>query len=190
VEEKGKPKGSRLVDAIVEGRWKTIEAILFAAYLEREGVLEITPRPVFDDVAIIHTLAQMIWHLEAKIRPKKNLTSEGRKMLKEAYEEIEDIWSAVKRVGFSGRIVDPEPKWKAAALKRFDKSTGFRFLERRYLDDNELYRFTEGQEKRDFIGKLASKILRDSQVGDYGAQYLYKLWRKLTKEYLVTAATS
>lgn len=92
--------------------------------------------------------------------------------------EIKEIYSAIKNIGFSSRIVDAEKKWKTAALNRFDDSKkGFEFIKREYLEDDDIYRFTSGQERRDFEGKVLQIILRDRSLGKHGAQFLRNLYK-------------
>ncbi|MHA2475340.1 MAG: hypothetical protein ACXAES_19145 [Promethearchaeota archaeon] len=108
------------------------------------------------------------------------------KTLKEAFDplfkiikpEMERIWPAIKKVGFSGRLVDAEAKWKNAALECFDDSKkGFEAIKREDLEDESLYFFTVGKEKRDFESRLLKKIIERAGLGTYGGQNLRDIYR-------------
>lgn len=101
------------------------------------------------------------------------------KILLEAEPEIDEIYSSIKKVGFSGRLVNGPEKWRKAALERYDDSRhGFNYIKREFLEDGDLYDFAPGQERRDFYGKLFTKIIKSMGLGNYGGQRL----RKLLKE--------
>ena len=37
-------------------------------------------------------------------------------------KEVEELYTAIKRIGFSGRIVDAQDKWKKAAIDFYDQN--------------------------------------------------------------------
>jgi hypothetical protein len=131
-----------------------------------------------DDIWIIDILADIIVILDP------HFPSLGCCMaIEEAMPEIQDIFSAIKRIGFSGRLPEPEIAWKEAALKRFDDSKkGYESIKREFLEDDDIYRFTGGQEKRDFEAKLLLKIIRDRDLGNYGEQKLREFYRDYVKK--------
>jgi hypothetical protein len=107
---------------------------------------------------------------------KPSPSPEIKNVVLEAEPEIDEIYSSVKKVGFSGRLVKGPEKWREAALERYDDSShGFNLIIREYLEDMDLYEFASGQERRDFYGRLLNKIIRGRGLENYGAQRLYRL---------------
>jgi hypothetical protein len=100
------------------------------------------------------------------------------KLINEAREEIEIIYEAIKSVGFSGRLSDPEKKWRAAALNQFRKSRDkFNYIKEEYLEDNNLYLFDSSQAKRDFIGRILKLVTEDNNIPSIGARRLYEIYK-------------
>lgn len=93
--------------------------------------------------------------------------------------EIESLYDAVKKMGFSGRDVSAtEQQWQTAALTHFDDNEAeFKFIKRKYLEDRKIYYFTGGKERRDFIGRLLKTTMQDYGLGVLGARRLYQLYR-------------
>jgi hypothetical protein len=120
---------------------------------------------------------------DARFRPSdlskkllKTVSPEAEEIIESALPEIEEIYVAIKRVGFSGTLVGAEEKWKEAALDRFDDSRkGFKLIKREYLEENSLYLFTVGKEKRDFEGGLLKRIVKDQTGEKCGGQPLREI---------------
>jgi len=100
-------------------------------------------------------------------------------LINAARPEIEPLYAAVKKVGFSGRKVKiTEKQWQNAALAYFDRHRNeFKIVKREYLEDKELYFFSGGKERRDFIGKVLQRITVDQGLGLKSAQGLYAMYR-------------
>lgn len=112
------------------------------------------------------------------------LTSQERtRRIKELIEkirpEMESLYAAVKKVGFSVRAGHvTEEHWQNAALAYFDRhQDDFQFIKREYLEDKELYFFSGGKERRDFIGRVLSKIILDRALESLGSRRLYEIYR-------------
>ncbi len=132
-------KGGKLlkaIDELEEKKQKALESVLTLALAKRAGIIESRPlgynfEPGFTDL-IIDSLADMVIAYGAKKALHRLNLSEALKPLMRSVEpEIKKIYSAVKSIGFSCRIVDPERKWKREALKTFDDSKkGFEVIKR------------------------------------------------------------
>ena len=77
-------------------------------------------------------------------------------------DEADIIWTAVLKVGFSSRIPDGHKQRKKAALRFFDENKkNFKAIKRSYLEDDQLYLDSGGQEKRRFMSKLYKNVFDD-----------------------------
>ena len=167
-------------------RMEIIGDIILIAQARQKGIVKnkysYNLRPIEYDL-IIDDMADFflkfglnLWRAAKQPKRKKKekvFPEEGISVLEKALPEIEEIYFAVKVVGFSSRLVDAESKWRSAALKRYDDSRrGYKFIKREYLEDEGIYRLTAGQEKRDFEGKLLQKVIKDNKLGRYGIQLL------------------
>ena len=110
------------------------------------------------------------------------ITAEVEGIIESALPEIKKIYSAIKsQVGFSGRLGGgEEAEWKAAALEGFkDSKKGFKLVKQGHLEDPNLYRFAETQQKRDFEEKLLQKIVENETGVRYGSPSLRKTVRRI-----------
>lgn len=154
--------------------------------MEIEGAIHEIPsyniKPEIVDLVIAKLARRIIYsdkHLMKEIK-NQSIKDAVEPMMKFIKPEIKRIFSAIKKVGFSGRLNDAETNWREAALTAYgDSKKGFRFLRREYLEDKELYFFTGGQGKRDFESKLYRKIIAGLEFGNYGGQRLWKLFQKI-----------
>jgi len=111
---------------------------------------------------------------------RKSLPKEVKDMVEKSLPEVIEVFSSIKKIGFTGRLVDSEKKWMNSALERFDDSKkGWEYIKREFLEDKKLYWLNQTKEKRDFIGVLLKKIVEDQGLGKYGAQELYAASKKL-----------
>jgi len=97
--------------------------------------------------------------------------------------EIEIIYSAIKKIGFSSKIVDAEKKWKKAALDCFTETESknkFKYIKFEYLEDDSLYFFSGGKELRDFEGRILQKIIEGYELGDFGRSDLRRLYKDIS----------
>jgi len=127
-----KDKKSGLSDTIRDlksKRQKALDHIIRLAWARRHGFIgSFHPynfEPSFADW-IIDTLADVIiWDIE-KNKPKGEIDFEVLEKIGPFFQaiklEIERIFSAIKRVGFSAYIVDADKRWQTAALECFDDS--------------------------------------------------------------------
>jgi hypothetical protein len=99
------------------------------------------------------------------------------RLINDARTEIELVYNEIKSVGFSGKLIDEQKIWRKAALAIFDKSN-FKYIRKDYLTDKSLYGFSEGHEKRDFIGAILQRIIADKGFGQKGYQELYRIYIK------------
>lgn len=111
---------------------------------------------------------------------RKSLPKEVKDMVEKSLPEVIEIFSSIKKIGFTGRLIDSEKKWMNSALERFDDSKkDWKYIKREFLEDKKLYFLNEGKEKRDFIGRLLKKIVEDQGLGKFGAQDLYAASKKV-----------
>jgi hypothetical protein len=157
------------------------------ALATKAGLLEPSlPESPTDTEFIIDHLAEMVVSLKFTEKQLKQLSPELRPLMQEAIPEIEEIYSAIKKVGFSERRNDrqeewdPQEEWQKAAEKSFDESeTQFKYVKREFLEDDRLYDLNVSQQRRDFEGALLRKIVRDRGLGDHGAQRLREIYQKV-----------
>jgi hypothetical protein len=103
-------------------------------------------------------------------------------MINDARPEIEKLYRAIKRIGFSDRKKGTSEQYKDAAIEFFrENRSDFKLVEESYLSDPLLYSFRGGQEKGCFIGKLLQKIAQEDDLGINNYQKLYIFYLKLTK---------
>jgi len=138
---------------------------------------------------IIDDLADLLMTVLDTYKPPKRKKKPSYKIItiiRDAHKEIDIIFSAIKKVGFSSNIINPDKEWRDAALEEYDNNPdNFKYLKREHLiKDKNLYALTGGQEKRDFESKLFQIIIREHGWGKYGGQRLRDL-RKKTQEDLV-----
>jgi hypothetical protein len=117
-------------------------------------------------------------HIPGRRREEINLPDIAA--LEEAEREIITIFKAVKAVGFSVVLVDPEPKWKKAALEEFDKNAPFKFIRRPDLEDDKVYSLAGSNERRDFIAAILQKVARRV----WGRSFIpaYRLYQEVRKK--------
>ena len=126
--------------------WPGLENILFK--IEDAEMLEFEdPEQVFDAKETLKCLIQ-------SVKP-----------------EVESVFSALKEVGFTA---DPET-WQPAVIEEFKKSD-FHYIKQEFLEDKNIYVFNPSKEKRDFIGKLLQKIVKDNGFAAGSYSDLYKIY--------------
>jgi len=110
------------------------------------------------------------------------LTLKG--LITEVAPEVESLFKAIKKVGFSGRNPDANDEtWQEVALLHFDKNQKeFNIVKREYLEDKGLYAFVAGQEARDFKGCLHQNILEGKGLGKHSARNLADLHKQILSE--------
>lgn len=98
-------------------------------------------------------------------------------LITEAAPEVESLFKAIKKVGFSGRNPDANDEtWQKVTLQHFDKNQKqFNFVKREYLEDKDLYAFADGQASRDFKGCLHQKIIEGKGLKKQNAHNLANL---------------
>jgi hypothetical protein len=95
-------------------------------------------------------------------------------LIKNAKPEIERIYGAIKKIGFSGRLANAEDKWKQAALAEFKKNEyKFKIITKDNLLDRNLYSLSASNERRDFIVGILQKIISKK----YSKEELYKRYK-------------
>lgn len=101
-------------------------------------------------------------------------------LIQKVKPETELIYRAIKKkVGFAGREVDIEERWKTAALNQFDDTTKtFTLVERKYLEEMD-YALNYNQSKRDFVGALLKIIVKNQTGRTFGGQKLYDQYKKV-----------
>lgn len=108
----------------------------------------------------------------------KNFSPEVINMINNARPEVEKLYAAIKRIGFSGRKHNNSECYKEAVTKCFnDNRNDFKLVKESHLTDWSLYTFRGGQEKGDFIGKLLQKISNDLNLNIDNYQELYKIYK-------------
>lgn len=102
-------------------------------------------------------------------------------ILAEAKPEVEELYTAIKGVGFSGLKVEAAPEqWKRAALECFDNHPHkFSLVKLEYLEKDNLYAFSPGQEARDFKGSLLKMIAEEKGFTDMFARPLYEQYKRI-----------
>lgn len=116
---------------------------------------------------------------ENNLKEEQEITSQVIKLINEVRKEVEQIYSAVKSVGFSSKLFDPEKRWKKAALSEWqDKKEDFKYIKEAFLQDDNLYEFNSSQERRDFISGLLKKLIEDNGMGEIGARRLYEFYNR------------
>ena len=95
--------------------------------------------------------------------------------------EIETVYLAIKKVGFSGRIKDADKKWKKAALGCFvEPQSKFRYIKLEYLENDDLYFFSIGKERRDFEGRILHEIVKDCGLESFGRERLRRFYKQIS----------
>jgi hypothetical protein len=178
---------SQIVDEIEDEKVRAITGILILRYAKREGFeLGIQQpyaynfKPGFADL-IINTLADMC--LNFKLPPKKQIPDAFNPIFESVKPEIEKIYSAIKKVGFSARQHRTAKDYMNAALRCFDNSNNeFEAIKREYLEDDELFFFGNEQQRRTFEAKILNKIFKDIMkdlgCGKFSSHLLRKIYKK------------
>jgi hypothetical protein len=109
---------------------------------------------------------------------KKHSSKTVIKMINDASPEVERLYKAIKKIGFSGRKKVTHKQYKDAALGLFRECRNeFKLVKESYLSGPSLYTFRCGQQKGDFIGKLLLAIANDLALGINNYQELYKIYK-------------
>jgi hypothetical protein len=98
----------------------------------------------------------------------------------QAMPEMEYIYNAIRKVGFSGRKTDPQPEWEKAAICAFQQRS-FKLVKREYLKYENLYFLNAGKESRDFRKKLLVSIARDQGILGVSERKADEVLRKIRK---------
>lgn len=114
---------------------------------------------------------------DADVRPIRS--PKVIELLKKVRPEIESLYAEIKKVGFTSQVID-DKEWKKAALNQFDNNKfEYIYIKREYLEDKQIYFFSGGQERRDFIGKVLQKIIQKNGLGTFGYQLLYNTYKSI-----------
>ena len=99
-----------------------------------------------------------------------------------AEPEISNLHRVLKKIGFSEKVKDREPKYKKAIEAYFEKNRpDFKYVKAEHLIDRDLYGlYRAGQEKGDFIGKLLVKIYSDNGISR-GYQRAYEIFKDVMR---------
>ena len=139
---------------------------------------------------IINSLVDSLFELsDAMAFEKEHATGQEDKtdseiidLIKAVKPELEKMYKAIKKVGFSGRLPDAEDQWRQAALNMLQRNKKeFTLLTKEDLMDKEIYVLTSGQERRDFVGKTLRKIVERHGLGPIGYQRLYEIYRSTNR---------
>ena len=174
---------TQFVEEIQKQELEVIEKLLLVAALKQEGLIDSLPHnynlgPGVSTL-IINTLAELLVSKLIKKKKRKEIIVEALgPLMQHIKPEIDKIYAAIKMVGFSSRIDATEENWRKAALDAFvDSQKGFQAIKKEHLEDEELYSFTPGKEKRDFEEKLLIKIIYSLDLGKYGERLLREIYK-------------
>lgn len=169
----------------MEGLFKTIPRAFVLSFLKKEG-FNFDPK---DSIDVIKILSRFF--LILNLKPSKILPQEiqaVRETIEKAKPEIDRIWANIKGEGLSGRLPQPELKWKRAALNRFDDSKmGFKSIKREFLEDPNIYRAMKnrfGHEKAEFGFAISQKIILRELKKTFSKETLRKLIRNGNRQKL------
>jgi hypothetical protein len=96
----------------------------------------------------------------------------------EAKPEIEMIYEAIKRIGFSGRKFKLEIELQSVAINEFrKKEKKFKIIKENYLKDKGIFIVNASQPKRDFISRLLHKIVKDNGLGVVARYKLFATYK-------------
>lgn len=149
---------------------------------KEERIKEIESEP--PHFAIIEILADMVIEMGfASGMIEKEIPEEDIKWIcSAALEEIEEIYhGSIKLIGAPGskkaeKYSDLKEKYKRKALKYFDENYNkFGFIKRKFLENEDLFEFSERQEKRDFRIRLLGEVINDWSGVKYPAKKLLKI---------------
>ena len=131
----------------------------------------------------LKSIAGEIIPLPILLYPDDHLVNKNlENLIREAQPEIEMLYGAIKRIGFSSYLPDMEKQLQEAVLKKFDRNEkSFKVITRDHLMDREMYSFAPTNEKRDFIGSILQKIIDERALGHLGKQNLYKSYKSIIK---------
>jgi hypothetical protein len=137
-----------------------------------------------ETVKIINLLVGSLYKSEDVTAVKNSIViqrdSKIIKIIKAVKPELESVYSAIRKVGFSSKLQKREEIHKKAALNRFkQKRSAFKILTETDLTDEEVYIFADGQAKRDFIGKMLKRIVLRYGFRPDGYQRLFRLYNKV-----------
>jgi len=111
------------------------------------------------------------------VTDKKEISQEIHKMLNDAGPEVEKLYTAIKKIGFSGKKTVTAVQYRDAVMKCFrGNRKNFNMIIESYLSDWNLYSFRPGQGKMDFIGKILLEIARDRNLGIGNFQKIYQMY--------------
>jgi hypothetical protein len=162
--------------ALLEQELSNPTAITWANYIAADSEEEVEK--------IINFLASSLYKSEDVSTLKNSIAiqrdSKIIKIIKAVKPELESVYSAIREVGFSSELQEPEERWKKAALKRIKQNRSFfKILTEKDLTDKKIYRLNGGQERRDFIGNILKQIVLRSDLGPVGYQRLFRLYNKI-----------
>ena len=174
---------TELVKNIEEFEKEFLEKILVMAALKQEGSIDSLPynynfNPGLSTL-IINGLAELLVSIVIKKDNKKEIETALAPLMNFIKPEINEIFAAIKKVGFSSNADATDENWRKAALNAFDNSKNkFQAIKREHLLDINLYAFSYGQEPRDFERRLLPKIILGLGLGDYKGTFLREIYRK------------
>ena len=131
---------------------------------------------VFDNPSTI----EVVTSLPSEITEKPGeFPDELKNLIIHAMPEIESIYVAMKRIGFTN--AGSEIKLKEAANNKV-AAEKFKIVRRKYLKTKGLFALTVGKERRDFIGKLLKFIVKEKYPKiKTNYQNLYKRYEEIKK---------
>jgi hypothetical protein len=115
---------------------------------------------------------------DKKSKDKKKTSPEIINMADDAGQEVERLYTAIKKIGFSGREQATAEEYKDAVTKFYrENKSEFKLIKESYLSDWSLYSFRDGHQKGDFIGKLLQKVANENNYDIDNYQKLYKIYK-------------
>jgi hypothetical protein len=141
--------------------------------------LHVIPNCADDQILLLTDVEKFERYIPDLRAAKKAITPDILELMQKSVHEIDRIYSAMKRVGFSSKITDLENELQAAAIKQFNvKPDRFSYIKEIFLEDTVIYELTIGQPKRYFYGNMFRLIVEDQGLGKHGGQKLYKEFRR------------
>jgi hypothetical protein len=99
-------------------------------------------------------------------------------LISDLVPKLNAIWDElVGQVGFTRTQTNGKQKRKKVALAVFE-SDDFSPVRRHHLDDDNLYEYGGGQEKRNFIKKLLQKVVDEKGFSRRSQKELYEIYKK------------
>lgn len=174
-----KPSSESLPELIARKRSEQVFARLSMIAAEQQGLKTLPESYTTGDNALVYDMGLLILDLLETEREKKlkELRVLNQTVIPLALPEIEELYTAIKKVGLKDYMVKGTDKtierWRDAVLARYDDSKkGFQAIHREDLQELDLYQFRPGKEKEDFKVKLLQNILVRAGFNKYGMELL------------------